>query len=398
MEKHYFTLAEASARLGADAIALGEQGVLPMAYRLPENSDTENTAYVIESGIKPGWVEQVFLYITPEQFRKVVNADRKQDRAILRHTFKSLDDLANAPEIIEQRKAVDPVTRKLIESGVKMTHLFAALDDMYVTAEAMAAYEAAAASMQERRSEEVKTEISYQFPMYARLKPHTQQFKGGRIDDTDKLPLDEAAVFASKHAGTEITPADFLRAAARGEITLRAIVHREAKLQKHDGGIYCNQGEQTENTVPKGCIPNLPLSACQQLATAGRASWRTFDGFEQIDGELMRFTIATLLDSEPDFETVLSDCRVIGFDVHALADEYIDAPVATSGTTEKAAPPETPTERKQRIVNHVNSTAAQGRTKESAYLELAAIEKCGVDNIKRIYHDKDAKAKKKAGW
>ena len=145
--------------------------------------------------------------------------------------------------------------------------------------------------------------IDYKIQMFAWLEPRTQEFKGGRITNTDVLTLDEAATFASRHARTEIMSADFLRAAARGEITLRAIVHREAKLQKHDGGIYCNQGERTENTVPKGAIPTLPLSACQQLASVGRASWRTFDGFEQIDGEMMRFTVATLIDSEPDFET-----------------------------------------------------------------------------------------------
>ncbi len=146
------------------------------------------------------------------------------------------------------------------------------------------------------------------------------------MTDTDVLTLDDAAKFASKHAGEEITVGDFLRAAARGEIMLRAIVHRESKLKKHDGGIYCNKGEPTENTVPQGAIPTLPLSACQQLANAGRASWRTFDGFELMDGVLMRFDVATLTESEPDFETVPADCRVLGHDVHALADEYLDTP------------------------------------------------------------------------
>lgn len=192
-------------------------------------------------------------------------------------------------------------------------------------------------SLKDKRS---KTETIYQLPMHARLEPRNHPFKGGRITETDPpITLDEAAKFASRHAGTEITPGDFLRAAARGEITLRAIVHREAKLKKHDGGIYCNQGEPTENTVPKGCIPNLPLSACRQLASAGRASWRTFDGFEHIDGELMRFTVAALIDSEPDFDTVVADCRVTGDAVHALADEYIDTPAPPSGTTEKPTPP-----------------------------------------------------------
>lgn len=181
----------------------------------------------------------------------------------------------------------------------------------------------------------------YQFPMFARLEPHTQQFKGGRITDTDVLTLDEAAKYASQHADTEITPGDFLRAATRGEVTLRAIVHRESKLQKHDGGIYCNQGMPTENTVPKGAVATLPLSACRQLANAGRASWRTLDGFEYRNGELARFTVARLADSEPDFETVPADCRVTGYEVHALADAYIDAP-APFEAPEKYEPPAVP--------------------------------------------------------
>lgn len=212
--------------------------------------------------------------------------------------------------------------------------------------------EAAAVSMQERKTEEAKTEIRYQFPMYARLEPRTQ-WKGGRITETDKLTLDDAAKFASKHAGTEITPADFLRAAARGEITLRAVAHRDAKLKKHDGGIYCNAGEATENTIPKNAIPNLPLSACQQLATTGQASWRTLDGFELVDGILMRFTVATLLDGEPDFQTVLADCLVTGDAVHALADAYIGepAPEATP-TADEIAPPAVSVPLAARITTH----------------------------------------------
>lgn len=171
---------------------------------------------------------------------------------------------------------------------------------------------------------------AYQPPIYPRLEPRTQQFNGGRITSTDVLTLDEAAKFASNHAGREITSGDFLRAAARGEITLRAIVHRTAKLQKHDGGIYCNQGTPTENTAPQGAILTLPLSACKQLAAAGCAEWRTLDGFKRIDGDLMRFTVAMLIDGEPDFETVPGDCRVMGDAVHALADEYIEIPPAAS--------------------------------------------------------------------
>lgn len=175
-------------------------------------------------------------------------------------------------------------------------------------------------------------EISYHYPMFERLQPRSE-WRGGRLADTDVLTLEEAAAFASKHAGEEITARDFLRAAGRGEITLRAIVHRAAKVRKHDGGVYCNKGEPNENIVPAGAIPTLPLSACQHLANAGRASWRTFDGFEERNGILMRYTKGMLTDDEPDFETVPDDCRVVGYDVHALADEYCapeDAPQAAT--------------------------------------------------------------------
>ena len=70
-------------------------------------------------------------------------------------------------------------------------------------------------------------EISYQYPRFERLQPRSE-WRGGRLADTDLLTLEEAAGFASKHAGEEITARDFLRAAGRGEITLRAIVHRAA--------------------------------------------------------------------------------------------------------------------------------------------------------------------------
>lgn len=177
-------------------------------------------------------------------------------------------------------------------------------------------------------------EISYQYPMFERLQPRSE-WRGGRLADTDLLTLEEAAAFASKHAGEEITARDFLRAAGRGEITLRAIVPRAAKVRKHDGGVLFNKGEPNENIVPAGAIPTLPLTACQHLAAAGRARWRTFDGFEERTGILMRYTKGMLHDDEPDFETVPDDCRVVGYDVHALADEYT-APEATQAEPQTA--------------------------------------------------------------
>lgn len=165
------------------------------------------------------------------------------------------------------------------------------------------------------------SKIQYFPPMFSRLEPRTP-WAGGRMVDTDVLTLAEAASMATKHAGEPVTIGDFLRAAGRGEITLRAIVHTAAKVQKHDGGIYCNGGQENENRVPAGAIATLPLTACKHLAAAGRASWRTFDGFELVEGVLQRYTKGELVAGEPDFETVPDDCRVVGYDVHALADEY----------------------------------------------------------------------------
>lgn len=176
------------------------------------------------------------------------------------------------------------------------------------------------------------SKIQYFPPMFERLTPRTP-WAGGRMTDTDVLTLADAASMATKHAGEPVTIGDFLRAAGRGEITLRAIVRTAAKVQKHDGGIYCNGGQENENRVPAGAIATLPLSACQHLAAAGRASWRTFDGFEIVDGVLLRYTKGELVAGEPDFETVPDDCRVVGYDVHALADEYCapeDAPQAAT--------------------------------------------------------------------
>lgn len=163
---------------------------------------------------------------------------------------------------------------------------------------------------------------TYSYPMFERLQPRTE-WRGSRMVDTDVLTLAEAARLASKHAGEPVTQEDFLRSAGRGEIALRAIVNRSAKVHRIDGGVFCNGDTVDENTVPAGSIPTLPLTACQHLAATGRASWRTLDGFKQIDGISMRYTRGTLAVDEPDFETVPEDCRITGNDVHALADAFM---------------------------------------------------------------------------
>lgn len=185
------------------------------------------------------------------------------------------------------------------------------------------------------------TQPTYVLPIFERLKPSTE-WRGGRISDTDVLTLAEAAKQASVHAGQSVSEQDFLRAAGRGEISLRAIAKRSAKVKSHNGEAFCNAGTPSENIVPAGGIPTLPLTACEQLAAVGRASWRTFDSFELIDGQLMRYTKAVLAEDEPSFETVPEDCRVMGNDVHALADAFLAQPstlhtdASTSNQPEKA--------------------------------------------------------------
>lgn len=209
----------------------------------------------------------------------------------------------------------------------------------------LAELEAMAEAGERKETEpQIPANTMFHLARYERLQPHNE-WRGGRITDTDLLTLEEAAGFASKHAGEEITARDFLRAAGRGEITLRAIVHRAAKVRRHDDGVLFNKGAANENIVPDGSIPTLPLTACQHLAATGRASWRTFDGFEEIDGTWMRYTKGMLTDDEQDFETVAADCLVVGDDVHALADAFCEAPAQPQAAApEPQHHPKTPPE------------------------------------------------------
>lgn len=49
---------------------------------------------------------------------------------------------------------------------------------------------------------------------------------------------------------------------------------------------------------------------------------------------------------------------------------------------------ETPAERKNRIKEFVDSAYREGKTKQSAFAEMAKSEGCGIENIKRIYKGK----------
>ena len=208
--------------------------------------------------------------------------------------------------------------------------------------------------------------MKYQYPMFERLQPRSE-WRGGRLAHTDLLTLEDAARFASKHAGEEVSVQEFLFAAGKGEIALRAIVRHAAKVRKHDGGVLFNKGAESENIVPAGSIPTLPLIACQHLANTGRASWRTFDGFEMVDGQLLRYTKGMLTDDEPDFETVLEDCRVSVGDVHALADEYctIETELKVVPSTSVAVEDQSQTQTLNTPLNSVPATLLQNGAKKS---------------------------------
>lgn len=171
---------------------------------------------------------------------------------------------------------------------------------------------------------------TYRLPMYDRLEPSTE-WRGGRITESDLLTLDEAARQASRHAGEEVVIADFLRAAARGEIHLHAIVRREARTKavRSGDGLIGNTHGLPAGTLPEGAIVLLPHIARRALANAGHASWRVLEGYEQLPetdsifpGEGVWFDRWMLEDDEPDLETLPDDCRVRGDDVHALADAF----------------------------------------------------------------------------
>ena len=116
--------------------------------------------------------------------------------------------------------------------------------------------------------------VTHYLPLFQRLEPRTL-FTGGRLADTDVLTLDEAASMASRHANLAVTVGDFLRAAARGEITLHAICQRTVTMQP------CREVDEPL-LFPERCITRLPLEACRALSSTGQAEWRTCEGHEPL--------------------------------------------------------------------------------------------------------------------
>lgn len=157
-----------------------------------------------------------------------------------------------------------------------------------------------------------------------RLEPR-RPWQHGLISDTLPYALEEAARLATRQAGTEVTEQDFLAAAAEGLIRMHAIVRQQAMLEvcREGDSLPTNTHGLPAGTVPKGALMPLPREACRSLAGIGEASWRTYEGYGKspyLDDALSRFVRYRLIESDADFETQLSDCRIIGYDVHALAD------------------------------------------------------------------------------
>lgn len=101
--------------------------------------------------------------------------------------------------------------------------------------------------------------MAHQIPLFERLTPSTP-FQGGRLTDTDVLTLGDAARMASDHSGESVTVGDFLRAAARGEITMHAVCPRDVTMEP------CREGDMPM-PIPQRSIPTLPLGACLGLRT-----------------------------------------------------------------------------------------------------------------------------------
>jgi hypothetical protein len=177
------------------------------------------------------------------------------------------------------------------------------------------------------------TDVHYTIPLHPPLEPRGP-WKGGRMADDDVLSLVEAARQASRHAGQEVTEHDFLRAAARGEIRIRAIMHKAATMlpvRAAEGPI----------TLQPGRFQELSPETCELLSITGKAGWRGVEAFEPVeafDGRVCRFTCWRLPVGEPDILTNISDCIVMGADVHALADAFRDSDVAPDEATATDAP------------------------------------------------------------
>lgn len=155
------------------------------------------------------------------------------------------------------------------------------------------------------------------------LMPRTP-WSGRRLADSGVLTLEDAAHFASAHAGQEITPEDFLRAAARGEVRLLAMARRDVWMTRIPLAGEVLPEHQRRKRVRADAWASLPVYACRQLAAAGSASWRTEEELEQDERGVWWHVDSWMLEpDEPPFDAAPADCRVTGFAMHALADAFL---------------------------------------------------------------------------
>lgn len=146
------------------------------------------------------------------------------------------------------------------------------------------------------------------------------------------LQLDQAAEFIAQHRRSAVTARDLLDAATQGRVRIHAEIRtsRPLKLKAAREGVSL---PTSGDGLPPGFVENevmlpLPVEACRRLASSGRANWRYLEESVRIPeddpfglgGELHRVKRWELEDGEPDFETVLADCRIAWWDVQALAE------------------------------------------------------------------------------
>lgn len=205
----------------------------------------------------------------------------------------------------------------------------------------------------------------YSLPLFARLEPQTAAFEGGRLADTDMLSLGEAAEMAAEHAGRTVRVSDFLRAGARGEIRLLAMVPRAATL------LPIRASDEQVQAVA-GAFTHLPMVACTALATTGAAEWRSIEGMErgEAGGERAFFDRWRLPDADPSFTVTLEGVRVQGRDVHALADAFKGPPPAPAPIAPRAEPGQSePEKRAERQRTRLEACEAEGIVFDKRSLE-----------------------------
>lgn len=175
---------------------------------------------------------------------------------------------------------------------------------------------------------QLPTDVLYEVPLHDFLEPKTA-WRGGRMALDEAIPLREAARLASKHASQEITEADFLRAGARGEIRIRAMVPRTVTMWPVRAG-------DSVITLKQGALREIPPQVCEALSITGTARWRELEAREPVeamDGRVCRFVCWRLAPQEDDLVSSTGECVVMGLDVHALADAFA---VPQSGTDRPA--------------------------------------------------------------